>query len=106
MLNLELMLKGDKYFEYEDLTNYLPKDDLRFIIYDLDYETQENPPRKTSKIIFIRWQPVTAPFKRRFVCGAIADKIKNAFAGIQKEIFAYDLSELERDYIVKELLKN
>ena len=103
MMNLELVFKGDKYFKYEDLTNYLPKADMRFVIYDFEYKTYENPPRHTSKLLFIQWRPMTTPLKKKWLFDPIVSKIKNAFGGIQKDIFVDDLSDLQRDIIEKEL---
>ena len=103
--SLQVEFKGDKTFNYDDLKNYLPKDDCRFVIYDFDYETDEKPPRKTSKLVLVYWAPITAPMKRKFTYSSTKNAIKSAFTGIQKDLQPSDWSELERDVLRKELLK-
>jgi cofilin len=103
--SLQVEFKGDKTFNYDDLKNYLPKDDCRFVVYDFDYETDEKPPRKTSKLVLVYWAPITAPMKRKFTYSSTKNAIKSAFTGIQKDLQPSDWSELERDVLRKELLK-
>jgi len=103
--SLELKLKGDLEFKFESLKDHLPKDECRYVVYDFDYETDEKPSRKTSKLILIFWAPDVAPIKKKFTFSSAKDAIKKLFSGTQKDFQASDHSQVEFDYIRKELLK-
>ena len=77
---------GDKGASYQEMVDQLPKDDCRYVIMDLEYETNENPPRKTSKLVLFLWAPISTKTKRKFTFAASNDGLKKAFQGIQKEI--------------------
>jgi cofilin len=102
---LTLEYKGDKNFVYDDLKAQLPKDDCRFVLIDFDYETDENPPRKTSKLVFVYWAPIIAPMKRKFTFSSTKNALKSSFTGIQKDLQPSDWSDLDKDHVRKELLK-
>ena len=74
-------------------------------MYDFDYETDEKPPRKTSKLMLICWAPVAAPMKRKFTYSSTKNAIKASFTGIQKDLQPSDWSDLDHAVIRKELLK-
>jgi len=77
---------GDKSASYSEMVDLLPKDDCRYGICDFEYETNENPPRKTNKLVLFLWVPQSTKAKRRFTCASSNDALKKAFTGIQKEI--------------------
>jgi cofilin len=98
---LEISFKGDKDFDFNSLSDCLPRDQPRFVIYDFEYETQEVPPRKISKIICIFWCPITASSRNRFTYADSFLGIK-ALEGIDKQFQVDDYSELEYDIIRKQ----
>ena len=77
---------GDKGASFSEMVDLLPKDDCRYAICDFEYETNENPPRKTNKLVLFLWVPQSTKAKRRFTCASSNDALKKAFTGIQKEI--------------------
>ena len=76
---------GDLNSTWEEMVDALPKDDSRYVIYDIVYETDENPPRKTNKLCLFFWSPDNAKTKRKFTFSGTKLELKNVFTGIQKE---------------------
>ena len=103
--NLAVEYKSGKDEGIEDLKTRLPVDDARYVIYDFDFETDENPPRKTSKIILILWVPQGCGPKKRFTYAGTKTALKSDFQGIQKDFQISDLSEICEVHIRKELLR-
>jgi cofilin len=95
---LEISFKGDKDFDFNSLSDHLPRDQPRFVIYDFEYETREVPPGKFRKIICIYWCPITASARNRFT---YSDSLSGltALGGIQKQFQVDDYSGLEYDII-------
>ena len=89
----------------EELKEKLPIDDARYVIYDFEYETDENPPRKTSKIILILWVPQGCKPKKRFTYAGTKPALKSDFVGIQKDFQFGDMCELDATQIRKELVR-
>lgn len=77
---------GEKGAKYDEIPDLLPKDDCRYVIVDFEFETDENPPRKTNKLVLFLYVPNNSPAKRRFPFASANDSLKKAFTGIQKEI--------------------
>ena len=92
---LDCIFTGDKDFQWDSLQELLPKDDCRFVIYDFNYETDENPPRPENKLLAILWAPETAKVKRRVPFSTSFNGLKSAFTGLQKDVQASDWSYLE-----------
>ena len=97
--------KSGKDEGIEELKAKLPVDDARYVIYDFDYETDENPPRKTSNICLVCWVPITCPAKKRFTYAGTKTALKSDFQGIQKDFQFSDLCEIEYLHLRKELLR-
>jgi cofilin len=102
---LEIDFKEDKTFNYSELAEKLPKDDPRFVLVDFEYETNENPPRKTSKLILFFWCPDNSKINRKVVFSSTKHSIKTALTGIQKDLQASDYSDLDYENVKKEMLR-
>lgn len=102
---LETVFKGDKTFAYKDLFDQLPANEPRFVLYDFDFDTDENPPRKTNKLIFIFWCPLTASAKQRFTYSSSIGEIVSTLGAIQKQFQVDDFAGLDFETIRKQLLK-
>ena len=48
---------GDKGASYQEMVDQLPKDDCRYVIMDLEYETNENPLKKDIQVSIILMGP-------------------------------------------------
>ena len=96
---------GEKGASYSDIVDHLPKDDGRYVVVDMEYETNENPPRKTNKLVLFLWVPMSTPAKRRFSFASGNDAFKRECTGIQRELQPSDKSELDYETVRKELLK-
>lgn len=103
--SIENVFQAGRDFLYKDLYEQLPSNEPRFVLYDFDYETDEKPPRKTNKLLLIFWCPDSSSIKKKFVFASSKESIKRSFTGIQKDIQASDLSEIDYDVVRKELLK-
>ncbi|MCX7067418.1 MAG: hypothetical protein NTW85_06975 [Methylococcales bacterium] len=105
--NLILLDKADINTSYQDIIAQaqLPKDDIRFLVINFVYETDENPPRKTERLLLIQWIPITAPMRRKFAVVNSTNDLKLAFIGIQKDFKISDFSELDYEYIRRDCLK-
>ncbi len=93
---------GSFYFE-KDFANLLPKDEPRYAAVEFHYETEENPPRKTNKLIFIFWCPLTAPAQKRFTYSSSMNSIANEFGAIQKQFQFDNLADVEYSAIKKQM---
>lgn len=102
--NLELEFKGDKDFDYKTLYEILPSDEPRYVVYDFEYYTDEKPPRKTNKLILFFWCPTACSITNKFLYASTKDSVRGSFNGIQKDIQASDLSEIDFDSVRKDLL--
>jgi hypothetical protein len=90
---------------FDEVSESLPKDDARYVICDFNYETNENPPRKTNKLILFLWVPVTTKQKRRFSFPSASSSFVKECGGFQKEIQCDDKSQVTYESVKKELLK-
>lgn len=86
----------------KDLESILPKDNCCFVVFDFEYETFENPPRQTSKLLLICWAPDIAPIKIKVPFSSTKSDIKANFPGIQKDIQASDFAILDFEEMRKE----
>jgi hypothetical protein len=103
---LESVFTGDKTFSYKDIFEHLPEDAPRFVLIDFDYETDENPPRKTGKIIFIFWCPTQkVKSSLRFIYSSSVGEIISTLGAVAKQFQVDDFAGLDYDSIRKELLK-
>ena len=99
---LEIEHTFDRETTIKDLHSKLPNNNCRYVIWDFDYETFENPPRATSKLLLILWSPDIAPIKVKVPFTSTKNDIKAAFTGIQRDLLASDLSILDHDELRKE----
>jgi len=69
----------------------LPKDDCRYVVYDLMCNTGD---RIQKKIIFIFWAPDNAPVRKKMIYAASEDSIKKKVE-VAFYYQAHDFSELD-----------
>ena len=99
---LVLVHVGKREETLKDLEEHLPKDNCRFVAYDFEYKTFENPPRDTTKLLLICWAPDNAPIKVKVPFTSTKSELKSSFTGIQKDIQASDYSILDHEELRKE----
>ncbi len=87
----------------KDLPNLLPKDEPRYVATEFHYETEENPPRKTNKLIFIFWCPLTAAAQKRFTYSSSMNSIASEFGAIQKQFQVDNLADVEYSVLKKQM---
>ncbi|KAL2610494.1 hypothetical protein R1flu_029067 [Riccia fluitans] len=84
--------------EYETFKSKLPENDCRFIVYDLDYTTDDNCHK--SKIFFISWTPDSAKIKARMMYASSKERFKEELEGVHYEAQATDPTELDKDVLL------
>ena len=89
-------------YTLEKLSQDLPANECRYVLYDFEFQTFENPPRDTSKLLLISWAPDYAPIKVKVPFAATISEIRSAFTGIQKLVEASDKSILDKEELRKE----
>ena len=99
---LETVATHDRNFTIKDLEKELPNNDCRFVVFDFEFQTYENPPRDTSKLLLICWVPDIAPIKVKVPFTSTKGEIKAAFPGIAKDVQASDCAILDYEELRKE----
>lgn len=99
---IDLISVGSKESKLADLKEHLPSNDCRFVVYDFDTQTFENPPRDTSRLLFILWAPDAAPIKRKVPAVSTKGEFKAQFVGIQKDLQISDFGLIDEEEMRKE----
>mmetsp|Transcript_4552 Transcript_4552/g.6737 ORF Transcript_4552/g.6737 Transcript_4552/m.6737 type:complete len:143 (-) Transcript_4552:844-1272(-) len=91
--SIQIEKTGGEKSTYDDFVSDLPENDCRYGLIDLDFETKDGRP--TSKMVFISWNPDTAPVMSKMIYSGSKEVIKSALAGVGIHINATDYSELD-----------
>lgn len=91
--NIVIEKKGDLSKTYDDFVAELPENDCRYGIIDLDFDTSDG--RKTSKLVFISWNPDTGPIRAKMLYSGSKEAMKAALNGVGIHINATDYAELD-----------
>lgn len=76
----------------------LPKDDVRYAVADVHYNTSEGP---RTDMVFVTWAPETATIKRRMLMASSKDALKNALVGCRTTIQACCYPDLDLRSVVE-----
>ena len=87
--------------KYDDFIADLPKDEARYAVYDLEYDTKDG---KRTKLVFILWTPDNCNIKSKMLYSATKATMKNALVGISAEIQATDAQEISMEAIMEKVL--
>ena len=99
---MEISTIGARDSKLCDLKEHLPSNDCRFVVYDFETTTYENPPRETSKLLFVIWAPDAAPIKRKVPCVSTKAEFKAQFVGLQKDLQLSDYALIDEEEMRKE----
>lgn len=94
--------EGDKSKSYEDFLTVLPKDAPRYCLVDVDYTTKSGADH--SKVVFVFWSPDDGPVREKMLYASSKDSIKKAMPGIQLEVQANDMDDVEKKAVQSKLL--
>ncbi|MEU3262408.1 actin-binding ADF family protein [Streptomyces bacillaris] len=83
---------------HDELLDKLPKDEPRFVVYDLAFTKVGEGVR--NRVTLISWCPEGTKIKQRMVHSSSYGTLKNTLDGIQVYIQATDLSDVEYDELV------
>uniref|UniRef100_A0A7S2LMJ8 ADF-H domain-containing protein n=1 Tax=Leptocylindrus danicus TaxID=163516 RepID=A0A7S2LMJ8_9STRA len=96
--------KGGMEKTYEDFCEDITSDnDCRYGLVDLEFETDDG--RTTSKLVFISWNPDTAPIRSKMIYSGSKESIKSTLNGVGIHINATDFSELDYETTVLPIVK-
>ena len=90
---IEIEKTGERNKTFDDFVADLPENDCRYGLIDVEFETADGRP--TSKIVFITWNPDTAPVRPKMLYSGSKEALKSAFLGVGIMINATDMSELD-----------
>jgi cofilin len=93
--NDELKVKNA---QWDRLVEMLPKDDVRYAVADVHYNTTEGP---RTDMVFVTWAPETATIKRRMLMASSKDALKNALVGCRTTIQACCYPDLDLRSVVE-----
>jgi len=94
---------NEKNKKWAEMLEELPENDVRYAVIDIFYETSEG---LRAEIYFISWAPDTATIKRKMLCAASKDALKNALQGIRNHLQATCKSDLDLAAIISEKTKS
>jgi cofilin len=92
---------GERDSSFEDFLNHVPKDQPRFLVYDLEYSTGDG--RKQSKLLFIMYSPdQCSEGKLRFAYANNKEIVKAKCSPINKEFQINDHADLSQQSWIEE----
>ncbi|KAI0789596.1 actin depolymerizing factor [Abortiporus biennis] len=96
--NTEIIVqkKGDVSSSYDDFLADLPEDDIRWAVYDFEFEKDGG---KRNKLVFVSWAPDNAKIKKKMVAASSRDALRRALVGIAVEIQGTDYSEVAHESV-------
>lgn len=94
---------AEKNKKWTEMLSELPTDDVRYIVIDMFYDTNDGA---RNEIFFISWAPDTASIKRKMLIAASKDALKTALQGIRNNIQATSKSDLDLEAIINEKIKS
>jgi cofilin len=84
---------GNNSMAYADFVALLPAHEPRFCVYDYNYQNDEG--HKRSKLVFIFWSPESVNPRLRMTYATGQKGLVRRLQGIQREVQATDLSEVQ-----------
>eukprot|EP00744_Colponema_vietnamica_P000357 GILI01000626.1.p1 GENE.GILI01000626.1~~GILI01000626.1.p1 ORF type:complete len:139 (-),score=34.93 GILI01000626.1:123-539(-) len=96
--------RGAPSATYDEFLSQLPHDDCRYVVYDLEYSTEDGRPQ--NKLVFFHWAPESSKVKAKMVYASTKENVKRSLPGIYKEVQATDLSEVDHAAVVAAMLSN
>lgn len=95
--------QGERDKTYDDFVEDLPENDCRYGVIDIEFETTDGRP--TSKIVFITWNPDTAPVRPKMLYSGSKEALKSALNGVGIHINATDHAELDFEESILPVIK-
>ncbi|GJN22855.1 hypothetical protein PR202_gb10457 [Eleusine coracana subsp. coracana] len=84
---------GEREANYDEFITTLPENDCRYAIYDFDFVTAEDVQK--SRIFYILWSPQSSKVKSKMLYASSNQKFKSGLNGIQVEMQATDISDID-----------
>mmetsp|Transcript_74917 Transcript_74917/g.104100 ORF Transcript_74917/g.104100 Transcript_74917/m.104100 type:complete len:143 (+) Transcript_74917:27-455(+) len=100
---IKIEKSGERSKTYEDFCGELPENGCRYGLIDLEFTTDDGRP--TSKLVFITWNPDTAPIRDKMLYSGSKESIKTALTGVGIHINATDHAELDFESSILPVVK-
>lgn len=81
----------------------LEKGEPRFIIYDFNYLTNDQPPMHKNTLSFIYWSPDNASAQNKLMYATAKENFKGKLSGLQADLTANDIGEIDQTTIEDQL---
>lgn len=94
--------KGPSSATYADFMNELPKDDCRWAVVTMNFESSTKDHHETETL-FVQWEPDQAEPRSRAICSAFNSSVKGALTGIDHEIKASSIGGVKREAVIQTL---
>merc|ERR1719277_573918 len=95
--NIILASQGEASQSYEDFVAALPSNEPRYCVVDCEYVAKSGAENK--KLVFIFWCPEDCGVKDKMLYASSKDTIRKALTGVQVEIQANDMSDVEKKQV-------
>jgi cofilin len=95
--------QGPREATYDDFVAELPDDECRYGLIDIEFESDDGRP--TSKLVFISWNPDSAPIRLKMLYSGSKEALKSALTGVGIHINATDHSELDFETSILPVVK-
>eukprot|EP00440_Ansanella_granifera_P031226 gb/GFBE01033905.1/.p1 GENE.gb/GFBE01033905.1/~~gb/GFBE01033905.1/.p1 ORF type:complete len:135 (+),score=59.30 gb/GFBE01033905.1/:1-405(+) len=93
--------EGEKEKTYKDFHEKLPKDQPRFAVVDVAWQTEDGRPQE--KLVFIAWSPDDCGVKQKMLYASSKDAITKKLTGLHKVLQCNDAADIEEDEIIKQV---
>jgi len=96
---------GSNATEWESFCKNLPADDCRYSVFDyyMEHAQQAAGNRVIEALIFVVWIPDTANVRKKMIYASSKDEIKKKLLGLQSEVQATDLDELNAETVEQKI---
>ncbi|KAH3688602.1 hypothetical protein WICPIJ_000412 [Wickerhamomyces pijperi] len=89
--------------DYDEFLEKLSETESLYAVYDFSYSTNGDGER--SKIVFVAWNPDTAPIKSKMLYAASKDALRRSLTGIASDIQGTDFSEVSYETVLDKVSK-
>lgn len=94
--------EGEADKSYEDFVQALPQNEPRYCVVDVEHTTKSGA--ESKKLVFIFWCPENCGVRDKMLYASSKDTIRKALQGVQVEVQANDMEEVEKKTVQDKIL--
>ena len=100
LTQVQFMDHGKKDASFEEMLSKIPKNEVRFIFYDVNFKTKEGHDR--NRVVYAVWSHDDyAEKKQKMLASSTSNEVAKRCHGFYKKIEAHDYSTLTLDHFVE-----